>query len=92
MTENLLVGALMTAFCIAAQCVVVSIVLRLLAHSTVNFATLGYGDIVMSKDRRLLGGLEAVNGVLMLGLTASIMFSVLQLLLKREMGRSGRRD
>jgi hypothetical protein len=36
-------------------------------------------------------GLKAVNGVLMLGLTASIMFSVLQLLLKREPALSGRR-
>lgn len=43
------------------------------------------------KDRRLLVGLKAVNGVLMLGLTASIMFSVLQLLLKREPALSGRR-
>jgi hypothetical protein len=45
--------------------------------STVNFTTLGYGDIVLSKERRLLSGLEALNGVLMLGLTSSIMFAVL---------------
>jgi voltage-gated potassium channel Kch len=43
-------------------------------HSAVNFATLGYGDIVMSEERRLLGALEAVNGVLMIGVsTASLM-------------------
>ena len=43
-------------------------------HSAVNFATLGYGDIVMSKERRLLGPLEAVNGVLMIGVsTAALM-------------------
>jgi len=46
-------------------------------HSTVNFSTLGYGDIVLSKERRLLSGLEALNGVLMLGLTSSVMFAVL---------------
>ena len=50
-------------------------------HSTVNFSTLGYGDIVLSKERRLLSGLEALNGVLMLGLTSSIMFAVLQAVL-----------
>jgi hypothetical protein len=61
-------------------------------HSTVNFATLGYGDIVMSEDRRLLGALEAVNGALMLGLTASILFAVLQLLLKRARVRDGEGD
>ena len=38
-------------------------------HSAVNFASLGYGDFVMSKNRKLLGPLEAVNGVVMLGMT-----------------------
>ncbi len=32
-------------------------------HSVVNFSTLGYGDLVMSDKYRLLGALEAVNGV-----------------------------
>ena len=31
-------------------------------HSAVNFASLGYGDFVMSKNRKLLGPLEAVMG------------------------------
>ncbi len=43
-------------------------------HSAVNFASLGYGDIVMSKEHRLLGALEAINGVLMIGVsTAALM-------------------
>ena len=46
-------------------------------HSAVNFTTLGYGDIVMSRQWRLLGPLEAVNGSLMLGLSAAMLFSVL---------------
>ena len=46
-------------------------------HSTVNFATLGYGDIVMSRPWRLLGPLEALNGSLMLGLSAAMLFTVL---------------
>ncbi|AGW89018.1 Ion channel [Ralstonia pickettii DTP0602] len=44
-----------------------------LYHSGVNFATLGYGDIVMSADRRLLGPLEAANGILMFGVSTSVM-------------------
>ena len=41
--------------------------------SLVNFATLGYGDIVMSDRWRILGPLQAINGVLMIGVsTASI--------------------
>src|SRR5262245_1497391 len=39
-------------------------------HSAVNFTTLGYGDVVMSRRWRLLGPLEAVNGSQMLGLSA----------------------
>jgi hypothetical protein len=46
-------------------------------HSAVNFMTLGYGDIVMSRRWRLLGPLEAVNGSLMLGLSAAMLFTVL---------------
>ena len=43
-------------------------------HSAVNFATLGYGDIVMSARHKLLGPLEAVNGALMIGVsTATLM-------------------
>jgi len=43
-------------------------------HSAVNFATLGYGDIVMSAHHKLLGPLEALNGALMIGAsTATLM-------------------
>ena len=61
-------------------------------HSTVNFASLGYGDIVMSEKWRLLGALEAGNGVLMFGLSAAAMFAVLTWLIKQydnEKGPSG---
>ena len=47
-------------------------------HSAVNFSSLGYGDIVMSRERRLLGPLEAVNGVLMLGMSAATLMAIMQ--------------
>jgi len=53
-------------------------------HSTVNFASLGYGDIVMSEEWRLLGALEASNGVLMFGLSAGTMLSVMTKLFARH--------
>ena len=56
-------------------------------HSVVNFTTLGYGDLVMSEKRRILGALEAANGVLMFGLTTSILFVILNELVKREWNR-----
>lgn len=40
-------------------------------HSAVNFATLGYGDIVMSEKYKLLGPLQALNGVLMVGVSTA---------------------
>jgi len=52
-------------------------------HSVVNFSTLGYGDLVMSPHRRLLGALEAANGVLMFGLTTGFLYTILSVLLER---------
>ena len=64
-------------------------------HSAVNFSSLGYGDIVMSPERRLLGPLEAVNGVLMLGMTAAALMAIVQHMIKSQQdailaGRDGR--
>jgi hypothetical protein len=53
-------------------------------HSMVNFASLGYGDIVMSEDWRLLGAIEASNGVLMFGLSAGAMLSIMSYLLAHD--------
>lgn len=47
-------------------------------HSGVNFTSLGYGDVVMSADRKLLGPLEALNGILMLGLSSAALVAILQ--------------
>lgn len=47
-------------------------------HSGVNFTSLGYGDVVMSTDRKLLGPLEALNGILMLGLSSAALVAILQ--------------
>ena len=47
-------------------------------HSAVNFATLGYGDIVMSEERRVLGPLQAMNGVLMIGVSTAAFMTVLR--------------
>lgn len=45
--------------------------------SAVNFTSLGYGDIVMDPEWRLLGPLEAANGVLMFGLSAGLLVSLM---------------
>jgi hypothetical protein len=47
-------------------------------HSAVNFSTLGYGDIVMSEQHKFLGPLEAINGVLMIGVSTSALMTAFQ--------------
>ena len=58
-----------------------------LYHSGVNFSTLGYGDIVMSKHWRMLGPIEAANGILMFGVSTSVMTAVVLDVIKRHDAR-----
>jgi Ion channel len=51
-------------------------------HSAVNYTTLGYGDIVMSPAWRLLGPVEAANGMLMFGVSTAMIFAVIQRLIE----------
>ncbi|MEH6469950.1 MAG: ion channel [Halopseudomonas sp.] len=53
-------------------------------HSMVNFATLGYGDFVMSEQHKLLGPLESVNGVLMIGVSSAMLLTALQDAMKKS--------
>ncbi|BFM21514.1 ion channel [Gilvimarinus japonicus] len=54
-------------------------------HSAVNFATLGYGDIVMSPKHELLGPLEALNGALMIGVSTAALSRAFSEVLKDHM-------
>ena len=45
--------------------------------SGVTYATLGYGDILLPKEWRMLGPLEALTGSLMVGLSIAFFFAVL---------------
>ena len=45
--------------------------------SAENYTALGYGDIVLSERWRLLGPLEAINGLLLFGLSTGVMFAVM---------------
>jgi hypothetical protein len=50
-------------------------------HSAVHYTTLGYGDVVMTPSWRLLGPLEAADGMLMFGVSTAVIFAVIQRLL-----------
>jgi hypothetical protein len=46
--------------------------------SFVTFSTLGYGDITLSVGFRLLSGIEALNGIILVGWSTAMIFSVVQ--------------
>ena len=53
-------------------------------HSAVDYTTLGDGNLAMPRIWRLLGPLEAADGMLMFGLSTAMIFAVVQrLVLKR---------
>ncbi len=51
--------------------------------SMVTFTTLGYGDISLTSDWRLLSGLEAINGIMLIGWSTAMMFSLIQNIYKK---------
>ena len=44
--------------------------------SGVTYTTVGYGDIVLSKEWRLLAPVEALTGILMVGLSTGLFFAL----------------
>ncbi len=46
--------------------------------SFVTFTTLGYGDITLSEGWRILSGIEALNGILLIGWTTAMLFAIVQ--------------
>ncbi|MGO9454069.1 MAG: ion channel [Candidatus Binataceae bacterium] len=58
-------------------------------HSCVNYTTLGYGDIIMAARWRLLGPLEAVDGMLMFGISTALFFSVVQRFVQWHLSSGG---
>ena len=57
--------------------------------SGVTYATLGYGDLLLPKEWRMLGPLEALTGSLMLGLSIAFFFAVLS---KKSLQRMDQRS
>jgi hypothetical protein len=53
-------------------------------YSAVNFSTLGYGDIVMSERWRMLGPLEAFNGILMFGVSTAVMTAAVNYVVRQN--------
>jgi hypothetical protein len=63
---------------------------RAFYFSAQNYTALGYGDVLLSDRWRLLGPLEAINGLLFFGLSTALLFAIISHLiadrLRAEMG------
>ena len=46
--------------------------------SVVTFTTLGYGDIILAEDWRLIASFEAANGIIIFGWSTAIVMAVVQ--------------
>lgn len=47
-----------------------------LYFSTVSYASLGYGDILLARDWRLVGAIEGANGIILLGWSTAFFVSI----------------
>jgi len=56
-----------------------------LYFSLVTYGTIGFGDVVLPQRWRLLSGIEGISGVLLCGLSAAFIFSVINALFQRRM-------
>ena len=68
MLTNILLGTLM-------------MVVTTLVHSifmVITLTTLGYGDIVLTEQWRLLAAIEAANGIIMFGWSTALVIAVVQ--------------
>jgi len=55
-----------------------------LYFSMTSYSTVGYGDVLLPNAWRILGPIESVAGVLMCGLSTSVLFAIVVFLVRHE--------
>jgi len=55
-----------------------------LYFSAVTYTTTGYGDVVLPEKWRVIGGVEALTGILMCGWSAAFFFAVIGRILSTD--------
>jgi hypothetical protein len=58
--------------------------------SCVTYTTTGYGDLVLPGDWRVVGGIEALTGILMCGLSTGMFFAVFSKVFRLDVGDNRR--
>lgn len=63
-----------------------------LYFSMVTYTTLGYGDVLLNEEWRLLGSFAAANGIIMFGWTTAIVIAVVQKIYYKDIHKAERAD
>ena len=53
--------------------------------SMVSYAAIGYGDVLLPRNWRLLGAIEGVSGLLLCGISTAFIFAVMNAMFKARM-------
>ena len=61
---------------------------KALYFSMVTFTTLGYGEITIASDNRILAGMEAINGIILIGWSTAFMFAVFAEVIKKRLNNN----
>ena len=61
-----------------------------LYFSITTYTTIGFGDVVMPRAWRMLGGIEGISGVLLCGLSTAFVFAILNALFQMRLERKNR--
>jgi hypothetical protein len=91
----MIIVSLVTAFVHLAQIALWALVILMSGETSTfekafycsaqNYTALGYGDIIFSERWRLLGPLEAINGLLLFGLSTAVLFAVMSRLITERL-------
>jgi voltage-gated potassium channel len=68
------------------------LVILLWAFSASNYSTVGYGDLILPSNWRVLVPLEAITSVLMCGISVGVLFALVTRLLDRDIQSSLKRS
>ena len=58
-----------------------------LYFSITSYTTIGFGDVVLPRAWRMLGGIEGISGVLLCGLSTAFVFAIVNALFQMRLAR-----